>query len=127
MSPAWTLMRGDMRAYGAAGLFAGLPETVDQALGVSKFGSKSALLELTRRGIGARVMTLAPALFELLGRNWALGIRQPHRRSLQNFRWHCPQCYVGRDNPSREVSFERALIGAVVAAGRTDWSNQVPL
>ena len=116
-----------MRTYGGAGLFAGLPETVDQVLGVSKFTSKSALRELNRRGIDARASTLSRALFDLLDRNWALGLGQPRGRSLENFRWHRPQCYVDGDNPSREVSFERALIGALVAANRTDWSNQVPL
>jgi len=116
-----------MRAYGGTGLFAGLPETVDQVLGVSKYTSKRASHELNRRGIDARSSTLPTALFELLDRNWALGLRQRGGRSVENFRWHRPQCYVDGNNPSREVSFERALIFALVAAGRTDWSNQVPL
>ena len=93
-----------MRTYGAADLFAGVPETVDQALGVSKFASRRALLALNRRGIGVRATTLVPTLFEVLDRNWRLGLGLPHGRSLQNFRWHSPQCHLCEENPSREVS-----------------------
>lgn len=116
-----------MRAYGANGLFAGLPETVDRALKVNKFASITAALNLSQRGFGARAATLVPALYDLLDRNWIEALKTPGSRSLENFRWPYPQCYVEKSNPSREVSFERALIRTLVAARRNDWSNQVPL
>ena len=77
-----------MRIYGASGLFAGLPEVVDQALEVNKFASKTAALNLGRRGCGAGAATLVPALFDLLDRNWVETLKAAGSQSRENFRWY---------------------------------------
>jgi hypothetical protein len=116
-----------MRRKGDSGLFAGVREAVDQALGVSDFTTKSAALELTKRGHGVEV-ALVPNLYKIIQRNWNCAVQTSQRsRSQKNFRWHCPQTYIAEKNASAEVTLERALINALVKAGRNDWSNQVPL
>jgi hypothetical protein len=117
-----------MRRKGDSGLFAGVREVVDQALGVNDFATKSAALELTKRGYGVETATLVPKLYKIIHRNWNGTVQTGQRsRSQENFRWHCPQTYIAGKNASAEVTFERALINALVKAGRNDWSNQVPL
>ena len=108
-------------------LFSGLPEVVEHTLGVTKFASKSAALSLSKRGYDAQAATLVPSLFERLNQNWAIATSTKCSRSLENFRWPYPKTDLTKGNPSLEVSLERELIGALVAAHRTEWSNQVPL
>jgi hypothetical protein len=116
-----------MKSDRGSGLFAGLSGVVEQSLGVSKFASKSAASELARNGIGTEAATLVPALFALLDQNWARALQGATSHSRQNFRWWLPQTSLADGNLSPEVSLERELIRAIVAAKRSDWSNQVPL
>jgi hypothetical protein len=117
-----------MRRKSESGLFAGVREEVDQALGVVDFANKSAALDLKKFGYRACTETLVPNLFQVIDRNWAATLQAGrHSHSQQNFRWHFPQRDAAKHNSSAEVTLERALIRALVDAGRNDWSNQVPL
>jgi hypothetical protein len=117
-----------MRRKGETGLFAGVREVADQALGVSDYASKSAALSLKKRGYPVKAATLVKDLFEIIDRNWTLAIRSDRRsHSNENFRWHCPQTKFADHNTSLEVTLERALICALLEDGRIDWSNQIPL
>jgi hypothetical protein len=117
-----------MRRRGETGLFAGVREVADRALGVSDYASKSAGLSLKEHGYPAESATLVQGLFGVIDRNWNLAIRSARRsHSNENFRWHCPQTKFADHNKSPEVTLERALICALLKAGRVDWSNQIPL
>ncbi|MBI3699666.1 MAG: hypothetical protein HY242_04385 [Afipia sp.] len=117
-----------MRRTGELGLFANVRETVDQALNVRNYATRSAPKGLTEKGYTPDTATLVPALFEVIQRNWNAAIQAGQRSpSTENFRWHCPQIKIADQNTSAEVTFERALIRALLKAGRNDWSNQVPL
>ena len=117
-----------MRRKGETGLFAGVRELVDRALGVSDYASKGAALCLKERGYPAETATLVQDLFEVIERNWTLAVRSDRRsHSNENFRWHYPQTGFAPHNKSPEVTLERALICALLRAERDDWSNQVPL
>ena len=115
-----------MRRKGETGLFAGVREIVDQTLGVDDFTTKTAADTLTKHGFGLGTAMLVQDLFIRLDSNWAL-TRPKALPSQQNFRWNCPQTSIADRNASAEVTLERALMGALATAGRTDWSNQVPL
>jgi len=116
-----------MRRLGDNGLFAGVREVVDQALGVDDFTTKTAAHKLTKYGVSLGTATLVQDLFNRLDSNWDLTRPTASPPSLKNFRWHEPQLCISKGNPSAEVTLERALMSALGAAGRTDWSNQVPL
>ena len=67
------------------GLFAGLADVVDQALGVSDYTTKRSALDLSRHGLGPRAATLVPALFDRLDRNWALALEKPSMSVVRQF------------------------------------------
>ncbi len=118
----------DMRRKNETGLFAGVREAVDQALGVSDFATVRDTLGFKEHGYGAKTATLVPALFGLINLNWDAAVQNGRRSySQDNFRWHFPQTKIVDHNTSAEVTLERALIRALLKAGRNDWSNQVPL
>src|ERR1035437_5414825 len=117
-----------MKHKGEAGLFAGVRETADDTLGVSNYASKSAALSLTKQGYRPATSDLVPALFKVIDQNWNATVQNVRRSpTLQNFRWNSPQTKLADRNRSPEVTLERALICALLEAGRNDWSNQVPL
>ncbi len=111
-------------AGSAAGLFAGVDEVINACLGVTNYRTKTAAKTLVTRSSPIDGGELAEVLFEVLRRNW-LGVL-PARASSQNFRWHVPKQVLADRNASLEVTLERAFIRACGAAGRVDWSNQVP-
>jgi hypothetical protein len=81
-----------MKRKGETGLFAGVRDVADRALGVSDYASKSAALSLKERGYLAETATLVRDLFQVIDRNWILAIGSDRRSpSQENFRWHCPQ------------------------------------
>jgi hypothetical protein len=117
-----------MKRRGEAGLFAGVREVADFALGVGNYASATAALNLTKHGCAEEAATLVPMLFKVMNQNWNTAIQTGHRsHSLKNFRWHLPQTKLADHNRSPEVTLERAFMRALVEAGRNDWSNQVPL
>jgi hypothetical protein len=117
-----------MKRRGETGLFAGVREVADRALGVSDYASTSAALSLSKRGYPAETATLVRDLFEVINRNWIIAVRGDQRSTSQeNFRWHCPQTKFADHNKSPEVTLERAFVCALRDAGRKDWSNQIPL
>jgi len=117
-----------MKRKDKTGLFAGVREVADKALGVSDYASKGAAVSLKERGYPAETARLVPHLFEVINRNWIVAVRGEQRSTSQeNFRWHYPQTKIADLNKSPEVTLERALICALLKAGRIDWSNQVPL
>lgn len=68
------------------------------------------------------------AVFNVIEANWRLCLASAARgASTQNWRWRAPQLQIAPHNTSPEVVLERALVGACERAGRTDWSNQVPV
>jgi hypothetical protein len=118
----------DMQRKDETGLFASVRETIDQTLGVCDYTSKTAALDLKNNGYGADTADLVPELFKVIERNWNAALQTVRRsHSLENFRWRFPQTQHAQHNRSPEVTLERALIGALLAAGRKDWSNQVPI
>lgn len=113
----------------AAALFTGINEVINDRLSVKNFRTRTSALELAARSnLAISGPEFVQAIFSQLSANWTAvsteGRRSP---SSQNFRWHFPQLSIAAHNTSPEVRLERALIQACSHAGRTDWSNQVPI
>ena len=107
-------------------LSAGIGDLINARLGVRNYRTKTAALMLVAEASGTfDGEDFVQSLFELLHQNW-LRTLPTAKASRQNFRWHAPQLKIP-DRNSPEVTLERAMIRAVVDAGRTDWSNQVPV
>jgi hypothetical protein len=108
-------------------LFAGIDGLINARLGVQNYRTKTAVLKLAAQTAGTfDGEDFVHSLFELLRENW-LRVLPTTKASRQNFRWYVPQLTIADRNTSPEVTLERALIRASVSAGRTDWSNQVPV
>lgn len=107
-------------------LFDGVDAAVCAFLGIASLRHRSALHELGRRAVVTRG-SVAAAL-DTVASNWERSSRAgAGSASKANWRWCVPQTAIGEDNRSPEVLLERAIAKACVAAGRTDWSNQVPI
>jgi hypothetical protein len=112
-----------------SGLFDGIDAVINRALGVSNYRTRTAALELDKRVDwdvdGERLVT---GVYNHLSTNWAHASASiVARPSDENFRWFKPQQKLSPSNTSREVTLERAIVAGCIKAGRTDWSNQVPL
>jgi hypothetical protein len=110
----------------AIDLLAGIDRFIDDALGM-RHRTRSAALSFGRSAQQLDGPRFVTGLLALLEANWNLALSRNPRASAQNFRWHAPVPAISGHNTSPEVTLERALIRALNAAGRTDWSNQVPL
>jgi hypothetical protein len=109
-----------------ASLLDGVEASVCEVLGIASLRHRSALQELTSRA-GLPNGAVAAA-YAKVAANWracqTLGVGRP---SAENWRWRRPQLGISPQNTSPEVVLERALMAACERAGRTDWSNQVPV
>jgi hypothetical protein len=112
-----------------ADLFEGIHDLINARLGVTKFQTLTAALELAARNpFVLDGEEFVHALFDQLDKNWTSVLpRLSRAASSQNFRWCEPKVSIAPHNRSPEVTLERALICACVDAKRDDWSNQVPL
>lgn len=109
-------------------LFEGLDPLINAAFGVVDYGQASAALNVShRRPLDLDGTAFVRAVFDHLAGNWERAMARSPRGSAQNFRWPVPQLVLADHNTSAEITLERRLIRALTAAGRTDWSNQVPL
>ena len=107
-------------------LFQGVEAAVCKILGIKNLRHRSALHAIGRlQEVPAG--SVAAAL-DQIEKNWRLSAAAGQgSTSKQNWRWWAPQCQIGPENRSPEVVLERAIARACVSAGRTDWSNQVPV
>lgn len=112
-----------------SGLFEGINEIINHALDVANYRTRSAALQLAKdRNRDIDGERLVADIFERLSANWSkVNARLVRKPSAENFRWFKPKKQIGQANTSPEVTLERAFISGCLAAGRTDWSNQVPL
>ena len=107
-------------------LFDGVEAAACEVLGVASLRHRSALHALGQLRELPRG-SVAAALDRIAG-NWeACAEAGQGTVSSQNWRWWEPQSFIGTANRSLEVVLERAIVNACVAAGRRDWSNQVPV
>lgn len=107
-------------------LFEGVEAAVCAVLGVASLRHRSALHAL------GRIEKVPPgsvaAALDMIAANWEHSGRAGlGSASRENWRWCVPQTFIGAENRSPEVVLERAIARACVAAGRSDWSNQVPV
>lgn len=118
-----------VQEIGESDLFEGVNEIINYALGVANYQTRTAALQLARdRDRDVDGEALVSNVFGRLSINWSKVTAQLGRKpSAENFRWFKPQAQIGQANRSAEVTLERAFISGCLAAGRTDWSNQVPL
>lgn len=110
-------------------LFDGISQIINRTLDVANYRTRTAALQVAKdRNRDIDGERLVADIFERLSANWSkVTARLVRKPSAQNFRWFKPQKQIGRANRSPEVTLERAFISGCIAAGRTDWSNQVPL
>lgn len=110
-------------------LFEDVNEIINHALDVANYRTRTAALQLAKdKDCDVDGERLVGNVFERLNANWSkVTGRLVRKASVENFRWFKPQAQIGQANPSAEVMLERAFISGCLAAGRTDWSNQVPL
>lgn len=107
-------------------LFDGVNDAVCKALGIANLRHRSALHELGCRS-NLPHGSVAAAL-DMIGHNWVCSQgTNLGSVSKENWRWCAPQTFIGSNNRSPEVILERAIASACLAAGRTDWANQVPI
>jgi hypothetical protein len=110
-------------------LFGGVDELAAERLGVVSIRHWSAVRKLSKSPPASfEGSAFVAELFSRVSTNWdrclAVLDRQPSR---ENWRWFDPKCEMSAHNPSKEVTLERAIVGAAEAQGRKDWSNQVPI
>jgi hypothetical protein len=110
-------------------LFAGTDTIVNGCFGISSFRHMSAILKLgAKPPENFNGQEFIAHLFQHIARNWdeclAVLAKPP---SMQNWRWFEPKPAMAERNNSPEVTLERKAIIEMLAAGRTDWSNQVPI
>lgn len=107
-------------------LFEGVEAATCEILGIASLRHRSALHALGRSDQLPRG-SVAAAL-DRIAANWkACAEAGQGSVSQQNWRWWEPQSFIGAANRSPEVILERAIVNACVAAGRRDWSNQIPV
>lgn len=107
-------------------MFEGIDDVISDHLGVADYKTRTAAKMLVSRTAVINGTEFVNAFFESLKRNWlrALPDAKPSRK---NFRWRVPQLVLAHQNNSLEVTLERKLIRACENAGRSDWTNQVPV
>lgn len=107
-------------------LFDGVEAALCEVLGIASLRHRSALDALGRSGQLPRG-SVAAAL-DRIAANWKACAKAGQGSvSQQNWRWWEPQSFIGAANRSPEVILERAIVNACAAAGRRDWSNQIPV
>lgn len=107
-------------------LFDGVEAAVCKVLRITSLRHRSALHAL---GLEKAIpQASVAAALDQIEQNWRLSAAAGQgSTSNENWRWWTPQCQIGPANRSPEVVLERAIARACVSAGRTDWSNQVPV
>lgn len=107
-------------------LFDGVEATTCEVLGVASLRHRSALHALGR--LSRLPHGAVAAALDCIVANWkACAEARQGSLSQQNWRWWEPQTFIGEANRSPEVVLERAIVSTCVAAGRRDWSNQIPV
>lgn len=94
------------------------------ALGIRNSRHRSGLHSLESE----RAANLAELVYGRIKTNWlrsSAGSRVSHSR--QNWRWCSIQPQISAANRSPEVVLERAIAGACLRQGRSDWANQIPV
>ncbi|HEV2079948.1 MAG TPA: hypothetical protein VGR19_08665, partial [Allosphingosinicella sp.] len=107
-------------------LFDGVEAAACEVLGIKSLKHRSSLHALGR--VEKLPEGSVAAVLDRIKANWEAGrAAGAGSTSQQNWRWWEPQTFIGAGNRSPEVVLERAIVNTCVAAGRRDWSNQVPV
>lgn len=119
----------DGRMKGKSPLFAGTEAIFLQTLGIANVRHRSSWNTVSRTPPAANTLaSTVEGLFVQVSNNWAMYRAATDRlASSQNWRWGQPVTSIADRNRSPEVVLERAIVRTCVAAGRRDWSNQIPI
>jgi hypothetical protein len=115
----------------AAGLtlFSGVDDAINRAFGITSYHHRSKFREVIESPPKSfNGVSFVESVFQIINGNWESCVLNKVRKpSAENWRWFEPKIALADNNRSAEVCLERALVNACLKAGRTDWSNQVPL
>ena len=114
---------------GGSSLFSGVDEAINRAFGITSYRHRSMFREvITSPPKSFNGVDFVDGIFKIIQENWESCVLSKGRKpSGENWRWFHPKTALADHNSSAEVCLERALVDACLTAGRTDWSNQVPL
>ena len=110
-------------------LFSGVDAAINNALEITSYRHKSKFREVIENPPKSfNGVNFVESIFKLIEENWeSCVIGKARKPSAENWRWLQPTKPPADRNSSAEVCLERALVDVCLKAGRTDWSNQVPL
>jgi hypothetical protein len=118
--------RSDARAMS---LFSGVDDAINRAFEVASYRHRSKFREVIESPPKSfNGVDFVESIFQIIKENWESCVLNNGRKpSAENWRWFHPKTALADHNSSAEVCLERALVDACLMAGRTVWSNQVPL